>query len=306
MVLKKLLNTIRTKGIKGFLKKMFEIIFEVLKKTPLSLYVAFSNQVIIVSYSDDHRNVKNFGDALNPILISALSGKKVISYNKIFNLANKTVYSVIGSVLDKKHIKSFEVWGSGFISNEGKFRTPPVKIHAIRGPLTRELVLKQGLPCPKVYGDPALLLPIIYQPQVSKKYKVGLIPHYVDKENEFIKHFQKQYHHEVIIIDIEDDIYNVVDAINACEVIASSSLHGIIVSDAYGVPSCWIKLSDNIRGGEFKFLDYFMSVQRVHHHPYEINQHFSMEDLLRHVPQEHLIIDTEHLLSVCPFLKSSM
>jgi pyruvyltransferase len=298
----KVIKILKKQGVVAVVKKTLKVLYDTLRKTPLSIK-ALSNKTIIVSYSDDIRNVKNFGDALNPCLVSALSGKKVISFNKITNFSHKTVYSVIGSVLDKKNIENMEVWGSGFISKDGKFNISPKKIHAVRGPLTRELVLKQGLDCPEVYGDPALLLPLIYQPKGLKQYKVGIIPHYVDKDNEYIKRFKDKVNHDAIIIDIEDDIFSIAEKINQCEFIASSSLHGIIVADAYGIPSMWIKCSDHIRGGNFKYLDYFMSVNRKHHQPYVINHDFSLEDLIENHPHEKVVINTDKLLRSCPFYK---
>lgn len=42
--------------------------------------------------------------------------------------------------------------------------------------------------------------------------------------------------------------------------IISSSLHGIIFCHSYSIPVCSIKVSDNITGGNFKYIDYYKSI----------------------------------------------
>lgn len=143
------------------------------------------------------------------------------------------------------------VWGAGCIRQVPLQKTN-VKFLAVRGPLTRSLI--SGSVVPEVYGDPALLLPLIYNPNISAKYDVGIIPHYIDKP---VGH-GTGYH----FIDIQQDWKTVVREILRCKRIVSSSLHGLIVAEAYGIPATWIKLSDKIIGGTFKFHDYLRGTGR--------------------------------------------
>ena len=67
----------------------------------------------------------------------------------------------------------------------------------------------------------------------------------------------KKYFPKDQIIDIEQDYKTFVDQILECDEIISSSLHGIIIAEAYGIKTKWIMYSDKIEGGEFKYQDYF-------------------------------------------------
>lgn len=262
---------------------------------------------------------RNWGDALNPVLIKYLSGEKPIRLSRPgLNLKNKIIeenirlpldiiinknlkepiYLVIGSIIswaDKNTI----VWGSGFISEEHRLNEKPKKICAVRGPLTRKRVLEHGFDCPKIYGDPSLLFPKFYKPNIKKKYELGIIPHYTDKRDISLKKFKAN--NNIKIINIEGGIKRVVDDILSCHKICSSSLHGIIASDAYDVPSTWIKLSDKIIGNEFKFRDYFLSVERYNEKPLLITEKTTLEDIFNNFHDYEINIDLEMLLDSCPF-----
>jgi len=248
---------------------------------------------------------KNWGDALNPILIQNISGKTPLIVTKhTHNVRNASIYSAIGSVLERANINNcghgnLIVWGTGFISSQGRLKVRPKEICAVRGPLTRERLLVQGHECPEIYGDPALLYPKFYKPESQKKYKLGIIPHYIDKNRATINNFQNNP--DILIIDLLSGIRNVVDQICSCQKIASSSLHGVIAADAYGIPSTWIKFSDNVTGNGFKFFDYFKSVGRVDEGPLVIQEDSSMDDILDTYYHYKLGLDLKELWDVCPF-----
>lgn len=245
----------------------------------------------------------NWGDALNPILMRQISGREVLSADKIMNFKNENVYSVIGSILGKYPEKNLVVWGSGFISPLDRFNKGPKKICAVRGPLTRDLIIKQGIYCPEVYGDPALLYPFFYRPNVKKQYKLGIIPHYTDKENYLLNKFK--HNPDVLIIDILSGVNKVVEDICRCELIASSSLHGIIASDAYGISSIWIQFSNKIVGNGFKFFDYFGSVNRFNEKPLCISERTTLEDIYNQFHDYKIDIDLKKLIDSCPFLQET-
>jgi len=245
----------------------------------------------------------NWGDALNPILIQKISGKEPVSANEVINFKNEPVYSVIGSILGLYTTKNLIVWGSGFISSTSQFKKKPLKICAVRGPLTRDLIIKQGINCPEIYGDPALLYPLFYKSGVGKKYKLGIIPHHVDQNHPLLNIFKNNS--EVLIIDITAGINEVIDNVCMCKLIASSSLHGIIAADAYGVPSIWIKLSNDVVGDGFKFRDYFMSVGRQYKKPFLMGKKSTLQDIYNQYHKYKIDIDLVKLIDACPFIIDS-
>ena len=267
--------------------------------------VAVSEDSHLVKWSSGVESSTNFGDELNPWLYNKITGIEPINSNKIYNYTNKTTYSCIGSILDNSKTKNMIVWGSGFMKADSKFIHPPREITAVRGPLTREKVLDLGIDCPEVYGDPALLLPKFYNPKIEKKYKLGIIAHYIDKNHENYKKLISSIPDDILIIDIEGDIEEVIDNILSCEKVASSSLHGVIVSDAYSIPSVQLKFSDDVVGGSFKFKDYMASVNRQYKKPLVIENNTSINDIFASFYNYDFDIDLNKLLKACPFLVSA-
>lgn len=194
---------------------------------------------------------KNFGDWLSPKLCEAISGKSVQ-----YAPAKKCDMIAIGSILQRlrNHFWSHKVhvWGTGFIEEKGKCRLPHY-VHAVRGQLTAATISnKSNL----TLGDPGLLCGILLPDRkIEKKFSVGIIPHYVDYTNPIVIEFCKQAN--TTLIDVFSDTTDFITQVAQCEVILSSSLHGLITADALDIPNAWIKLSDKVRGNDFKFADYY-------------------------------------------------
>lgn len=243
---------------------------------------------------------QNWGDSINPTVIEHLSGKKPIHSDTIPNPYNRPVYMAIGSIIESCNDKNTIIWGSGLISEKGKPLVKPRKICAVRGPRTREMLMNGGVDCPKVYGDPALLFPKIYRPEVEKKYKLGLIPHYVDSASPLIKRHRDNP--EIKIIDVRGDIFDFVNDVCSCKSIASSSLHGLIAADAYGIPSLWMKLSDDVIGGNFKFNDYYESIGVMNALPVSTSSLGDVDEIVSLCTKKPMNLDISELIDACPLL----
>ncbi|MGF1761315.1 polysaccharide pyruvyl transferase family protein [Photobacterium sagamiensis] len=219
---------------------------------------------------------ENVGDALNFNIANWLSGDKVIEWVP-HNYKGNFITSV-GSVAQLAN-EYTTIWGSGLISKDAVPFKKPKHVLAVRGPLTRDRLNSLGIDCPRIYGDPALLLPnLITGGTERKKYKLGIIPHFVDKENPFFKQDLPDW---IKVIDVETvDVKKFINEILECEKIVSSSLHGIILSDAYNVPSSRISFSSLVTGGDFKFADYSFSVGRNNFTAQKVDVDFPIVKLL--------------------------
>ena len=268
------------------------------------------NALLINAYVDDDTwtgiRHSNWGDDLNYYFISHLTKRPIVFLHR-FWLAKKLNfknYLCIGTLLDAVNYsrESTIVWGTG-VSGQDRLFTNPKEIRSVRGKKSIEFLQQKNMPYPALVGDPALILPLFYQPKnKEKKYKLGIIPHVIDLEHPVIKQIQSENSNEVLIINLSkfDKWTDIIDQICSCESIASSSLHGLITSDTYGVPNCWIELSGKISGGHFKFHDYASSVNRTFKGP--ITMHTNINQIIEECKQwTQPTINHGDMLKSCPF-----
>ncbi len=270
---------------------------------------AFSSDFLLINsflpVKEGRVGINNFGDDLNIHLMKLISGKRIIplQYCKTAIKNEELNYLCIGSYLHNSNNGSV-IWGTGAIEERLPDRFRFKKIHAVRGPKTRDLLIKNGINCPEVYGDPALLLPLFYKPTRPKKYRLGIIPHIVDKNDSVVHELATQSGVKILDIQHSGVWTDFIEQINECEVILSSSLHGIIISDAYNIPNVWAKFGAELIGDKFKFQDYFLSVNREIIDPVKFNKSIDIEEVVKLSYSWKKITFNPHLLlEACPFRK---
>ena len=235
------------------------------------VFKEFNLNIESIDWCKTDRN--NFGDMITPWLYTKFTKAKNVPRKR------SNVLLGAGSILSFLTTKESIVWGSGLGMAEligGVVR--PKTVLSVRGVLTRSELENKGIKCPNLFGDPGLALSKVYNPHVDKKYKVGIIPHWIEYEI-----FKRTINDkDVVIINLQDNIEKVIDTILSCEATMSSSLHGIIASHSYKVPCAWVRLPENeckIKGGWFKFLDYYSSLQIFNVKPIIMDKQYSSQSI---------------------------
>lgn len=263
------------------------------------------NETIVLRWANEGILARNWGDKLNPYLVGKLSGRRVVHRSEVLPHPGLRIHHAIGSHLATACASPLsEVWGGGFISATVEIPGRPREIHAVRGWLSLERLRKAGIESPEIVGDPALLLPRFYQPKpTGRRYGLGVIAHCREWDEPF---FQKaRTWDDTLVIDICGDIEEVVDQIASCDRIVSSSLHGIICADSYGVPAIWLRVSDKPSGDGFKFRDYFSSVGRKDKQPIPVDATTQRQQLLDNDFDYSVNIDLDSLERACPFRRDA-
>ena len=252
------------------------------KRLVIKKKILVSNPFLIKFFG---KRVNNFGDLIGPIIV-----KKILSEKnkkaKFIHKTNKllTVGSIMHFAKENDHI-----WGTGIngkVKNYFDFNN--LNIYSVRGPLTRDILLSRGFEVPEIYGDPGLLLGH-YFPQylnLEKKRKYLIIPNLNDKEfyknNLGIKVSQPTANLNKIILDIAQS-----------EIIISSSLHGIVLADAFGIDSIILKSKHE---DLFKYKDYLLGTGRN-----EFSFVENIEDALESNPIAKLKMDFLKIIGSFPY-----
>lgn len=213
------------------------------------------------------RSGSNFGDEMSLDIVAALLTKlgsplspPIARCDCGRRYAHRLL--AIGSILHQSR-PGDTVWGSGINGKTSAHRYDfkHVDIRAVRGPLTRRMIVNNGGNCPKIYGDPGLLVCHLF-PEVKRQaiavpdIEVSLILNINDLA---LVREASGPSSPVNLISPSMNWRSVTAEVNRSNFVISSSLHGIILADALGVP-CRpvISLFEPL----FKFEDYFMATAR--------------------------------------------
>jgi pyruvyltransferase len=178
---------------------------------------------------------RNFGDRLTLVLLQKLG------IEATWAPAKEAEFVGCGSVLS--HLPrgwNGTVWGTGKARKSDKVDLSRATVLALRGKLSAV-----GIAGSYTLGDPGLLANLLAEP--TGEVPLGIVPHWEDHT------LSRKWKGEVI--DVTADPLDVVRHIARCQRIVSSSLHGLIVADALGIPRRW-EVFAKIQGNGFKFRDH--------------------------------------------------
>ena len=230
-----------------------------------------------------YAKLNNMGDLLSEYLIPLYTGKSVEHCENVAQFQVMGVGSCGGAIWGgkeagiKERIKDTvkngmckttsapcAVWGTGFLKdyypNKLTLLRKNVSFIAVRGALSQRIIENSiGKKINPVLCDGGILASELLPVVPEKKYSVGFIPHYNEQklvvENGLLKAMNDKYG-KTTVINLREDPLKVIKHIGECEVILSTSLHGCVVADSFGIPNIRVTIS-KIPGTGFKFDDYY-------------------------------------------------
>lgn len=203
------------------------------------------------------RKINNFGDLIGPLIVMRILEESGIRYDQDSNRAVSTRNLLtVGSILHlaKNHDT---IWGSG---RNGKIkeelhRFKQLSVRALRGPLTKEFLEKKSIPCPDVFGDPALLFPFFFKEFVKLTadplHDFTVIPNLNDLDC---------YRADENVINPTSDLFSIIERIARSRFVVGSSLHAIIIAESFGIPA---RLIESESEDSFKYEDYYLGTGRT-------------------------------------------
>lgn len=233
------------------------------------------------------RRRPNFGDLLSEGLVRSLLPDIGVRHGELKDADLVGAGSLLGrgdGVLygnrprQRQDGVTLHVWGTGFkdpVIPAGEiFRYYDLDVHAVRGRLTEEVLRKTGYLRDgerPALGDPGLLYPDLIPDwrEIPKTCEVAVVPHYYDQAaGRRLCARMKAAGVSAVFVNVSElDPLEVVRQIAAARKVLSSSLHGLIVADAMGLPNRRLTFGGHgsreaTAISDFKFRDYYSAFDR--------------------------------------------
>lgn len=235
------------------------------------LPLADGHTVPVYRWVPNRPNASNFGDDLGPMVVRALLERLGKHHLQVIDAPprGRSKLLSVGSIIHNAR-KDDVVWGAGI---NGKLWPTHVTdnmgivVTAVRGPLTREALKARGIACPEIYGDPGLLFPRLYAAEIEqaieKRRSAGptggivYIPNLNDERLISTDHLALTA--DIRIVSPGQAPCDVAAEIAVADLVLASSLHGVVLAEALGMP---VRPIASLFEPAFKYLDYFLGTGR--------------------------------------------
>lgn len=209
--------------------------------------------------STGEMNYLNLGDALSPVMVALCTSIDVM---RIPSASATPRLAAVGTIGHGMRGGEVWFWGTGCSPHLNPAAKKPIvkepfhppadtkfHVHATRGPVSGRLL--NGDKPVGAFGDPVWLLPRFYKPKIEKKWKLGVILHLSElSDRAFDAHPRDALKRYDIPAELADQIKLIntvteispkamqerIDEILSCERIISTSLHGMVYAESYGIP----------------------------------------------------------------------
>lgn len=234
-----------------------ELIYLLLIRIPLIIWGSMRRNLIHVHWG---RGLHNFGDCLQPSILRHYGLTPVYASS-----LKKSDIILAGSILQSAPTDyNGIILGTG--GDDYSYNFPFAKILAVRGKLTQGNIKqpKESI----ALGDTGLLMPFVFPNYSNKKFDIGIIPHFVDKNHpKLLSYIKKNKNMNVLVINVFDHPRKICKQITQCKYIFSSSLHGLILADAYNIPNLRFVIRETMPTYfyDYKYHDYYSSFGELNH-----------------------------------------
>lgn len=242
-------------------------------------------QVSLVSWKPQGA-ARNFGDHLSAVVTAEMLRRRSLHPDDETGAPARLLG--IGSILHFARDGDV-IWGSGVNGKIALDRLTArrLDIRAVRGPKTAAVLAERGMDVPAIYGDPGLLVPTLF----GDRFRAEPRQRYVVVPNL----------HDLPMLAAQPAVVSPLQGWNRCirqicqaEFVVASSLHGIIIAEAFGIGARYLRISD--KEDLFKYDDYAQGTGRERLEPAR-----SIDEALAMGPHPPIVFSPDRLMEAFPY-----
>lgn len=197
----------------------------------------------------------NFGDWLSPLVLQSASSRP-IRYQAPTAVSLQPNLVMIGSIGRFIRSRSIVV-GTGIASDEIELETSAQYL-SVRGPVTADLLRRQGGPVVDSFGDPGVLLSRVLPVERGlTNGRTALVRHFTHASLPVT--VPDGWDEVSVLRSHPDEIREFVTTLAGYDAVVTSAMHVMIACHSYGIPCALVKFSgfeDAVHGTGLKYRDY--------------------------------------------------